>query len=132
MISKIVIDSSAIIALLEQEKGYHIVEENLNCAIISSVNLSEVITVINRKTGDDEMAQQEALKLIKTTFSYIIDFDEEQALIAANLDKFTSQNGLSFGDRACLALAKYKNLPVLTADNAWKDLKLGIKVKLIR
>ena len=28
------------------------------------------------------------------------------------------QNGLALGDRACLALAKSKNLPVLTADKA--------------
>jgi PIN domain nuclease of toxin-antitoxin system len=38
----IVIDSSAIIALLEQEDGYKAVEENLSNAIISTVNLSEI------------------------------------------------------------------------------------------
>lgn len=132
MINKIVIDSSAIISLLEQEEGYKTVEENLSNAIISTVNLSEVITVINRKTGGDKVAQQEALKLLKSTFPHVVDFNEEQAVLAATLDQFTQKSGLSFGDRACLALAKYKNLPVLTADKIWEKLKIGVNIQLVR
>lgn len=128
----IIIDSSAIIALLEQEEGYKIVEKNLNNAIISTVNLSEVITVINRKTGENQVAQQEALKLLRNTFSHIADFNYEQAEIAASLDQITKKYGLSFGDRACLALAKYKNLSVLTADKVWRKLDIGVNIKLIR
>lgn len=42
--------------------------------------------------------------------------------------------GLSLGDRICLALAKTRGLPALTADKAWKSLagELGIKVELVR
>ena len=71
-----------------------------NKAIVSSVNFSEVVTVLTRN-----------------------GFGQEQVI---------KQHGLSFGDRACLALAKYKNLPVLTADKIWKKLDLDIKIQLIR
>ena len=40
--------------------------------------------------------------------------------------------GLSLGDRACLALAKSKSLPVLTADKAWLELMVEVSVKSIR
>ena len=40
--------------------------------------------------------------------------------------------GLSLGDRACLALGKRLNLPVLTADKVWTSLSLGITINLIR
>jgi PIN domain nuclease of toxin-antitoxin system len=40
--------------------------------------------------------------------------------------------GLSLADRACLALAKQRGLPVLTADRIWQTLDLGVAVVLIR
>jgi PIN domain nuclease of toxin-antitoxin system len=40
--------------------------------------------------------------------------------------------GLSFGDRACLALALIHGLPVLTADRAWAKVDVGVEVRLIR
>ena len=132
MVEQIVMDSSAMIALLEQEEGWEIVEKNLSNAIISSVNLSEVIAVINRKVAEDDGAQEEALRLLRNSFCNVIGFEEEQAVIAGLLDKITKKYGLSLGDRACLALAKYKNCSVLTGDRVWKELELGIDVRLIR
>ena len=40
MKNKIVIDASAVMALLGREEGFEIVERHLNNAIISSVNFS--------------------------------------------------------------------------------------------
>ena len=110
------------------ERGHEIVAQNLDRAIVSSVNFSEVITVLARKG----LGQEQVIKSLKETFLHIEDFDTEQAIIAAKLDEITKAHGLSLGDRACLALAKSKNLPVLTADKVWKDLELSIKVQLIR
>jgi ribonuclease VapC len=39
---------------------------------------------------------------------------------------------LSLGDRACLALGMVLKAPVYTADRSWKNLKLGIKIHVIR
>jgi ribonuclease VapC len=126
--NKIIFDSSAILALLKMEEGHKIAAERLDDAIISSVNFSEVLTVIARRG----FGQKEVIKSLKNTFLHIIDFDAEQAIIAASLDEITKKHGLGLGGRACLALAKYKKLPVLTADQAWKKLKIDVDVRLIR
>lgn len=127
MTDKIVLDASAILALLKMEQGHEIVAENLDRAIVSSVNFCEVVTVLARKG----FGQEEVIRSLKETFLYIEDFDTEQAIIGASFNDVT-KNGLSLGDRACLALAKSKNIPVLTADKVWKELELGIGIQLIR
>lgn len=132
MHNKIVIDTSAVIALINREEGFEVVEKYIGNAVISSVNFSEVITVMNRELFKTEEERAEGLKLIKNTFSHIVEFDIEQAIIAASFDSTTKKHGLSLGDRACLALAKHQKLVALTADKVWKELDLGIKVKLIR
>ena len=132
MTTKIVLDASSVIALINREKGCEIVEKYLEEAIISTVNFAEVISVVNRELFKSEADRIEGLKLITDTLPQIIDFDINQAIISGELDSITKKYGLSLGDRACLALAKYKNIPVLTADKAWSKLNLGIKIKLIR
>jgi PIN domain nuclease of toxin-antitoxin system len=132
MTTKIVLDASSVIALINREKGCEIVEKYLEEAIISTVNFAEVISVVNRELFKSEADRVEGLKLITDTLPQIIDFDVNQAIISGELDSITKKYGLSLGDRACLALAKYKNIPVLTADKTWSKLNLGIKIKLIR
>jgi len=132
MTNKIILDASCVIALINKEKGHEIVEKHLEKAIISTVNFAEVITVVNRELFKTETEREEGLNLISETLPEVIDFNYEQAIICAGLDSITKKYGLSLGDRACLALAKYKNLPVLTADKSWEKLKLGVKIKLIR
>ena len=126
--TKIVFDSSAILALLKMESGHEIVSKNLEQAIVSSVNFCEVVSFLSKKT----QKQDEMIKFLTETFDCIEDFNIEQAKIAGSFISITKDYGLSLGDRACLALAKYKNIPVLTADKAWSKLNLGIKIKLIR
>ncbi|NJR48498.1 MAG: type II toxin-antitoxin system VapC family toxin [Leptolyngbyaceae cyanobacterium CSU_1_3] len=54
----------------------------------------------------------------------VILFDESQAFVAEMPRPETRELGLSLGDRACLALAIQRNLPVLTADQIWSNLNL--------
>lgn len=126
--TKIVFDSSAILALLKMESGHEIVSKNLEQAVVSSVNFCEIVSFLSKKT----QKQDEMIKFLTETFDCIEDFNIEQAIIAGSFINVTKDYGLSLGDRACLALAKYKNIPVLTADKAWTKLNLGIKIKLIR
>lgn len=58
--------------------------------------------------------------------------DWQQVMIASELDRSGRALGLSLGDRCCLALAMVYDLPVLTADRAWAQLRLGLKIELLR
>jgi PIN domain nuclease of toxin-antitoxin system len=62
----------------------------------------------------------------------IVEFDASLAYQAGFLRTLTKRIGLSLGDRACLVLAQYLNLPALTADRAWESLSLGIAIQVIR
>ena len=126
--SHIVLDASALIASIYEEKGCEHVEPYLENAIISAVNFAEVASYLVRQ----DCAFETVDELLQDLALTVIDYDAPQALATAKLIKKTSAKGLSLGDRSCLALALSRNLPVLTADRVWKTLALGIEVKVIR
>ncbi|MGB5671680.1 MAG: hypothetical protein WBM71_14135, partial [Sedimenticolaceae bacterium] len=59
-------------------------------------------------------------------------FTAQQAEMAGRLWVDTQRLGLTLGDRACLSLALDKSLPILTADRAWKSLRLDLDIQIIR
>ncbi len=127
MNNKIVFDTSAILALIKMEQGYETVAKYLDNAIVSSVNFSEVATILSR----EGFGQEEVIRSLSDTFLHIIDFDSEQALVVASIDEVTRHYNLSLADKACLALARIKNLPVLTANKLWRNLDLNIETTTI-
>ena len=127
--SNIILDASALIAFAYAEKGHEIVAEMLPSAIMSSVNVTEVVKHL-LTCGASE---NEINNLIDKSLEKIITFDRKQAFVAANLYNHTKQFGLSLADRACLALAQDTAFPVYTADKIWSKLNInGISVNLIR
>ncbi len=128
MSTAIVLDSSALIALIGEEKGSGVVEKYITNSEISTVNLAEVVSYMIRHG----MEKETATSLLKDISIPTVDFDESQAFIAAGLILKTKSKGLSLGDRACLALAMQRNAMVLTGDKVWTELNLDVKIKLIR
>lgn len=129
MNNHIVLDASALLALLKNEPGADIVESLLGNIVMSSLNVSEVATVLL----DSDMTIKECQDSMLPFISTIIHFDEELAFLAADLKKKTKAYGLSLGDRACLVLGQKMNLPVYTADKIWSKLQLdNVEIKLIR
>jgi ribonuclease VapC len=127
--SRIVLDASAVLALLNQEPGSeNLPPERLLQATLSTVNLAEVHTKLVRRGVPPEDAWEDALSPIAET----VPFTEEQAKLAGGLVAETNSLGLSLGDRACLALALTLKAPVYTTDRAWKNLKLGVRIHVIR
>ena len=124
-----VLDASALLAFLHNEKGADRVEEAiLNKAVIQSVNWAEVIQkVIAKNISIDNLDNE--LAAVGLSF---LSFDRQQASIAGSLQQQTKELGLSLGDRACLALAQQLDLPVLTADKIWQQLDIGVSIQLIR
>jgi ribonuclease VapC len=128
-VNRVVLDASALLALLNQEPGAEkLTPELLRHAIASTVNLAEVHSKLVEQGGDPDEAWADALSPISETVS----FTEEQARIAGALTARTRTLGLSLGDRACLALGIALRAPVYTADRAWKKLKLDVPIHIIR
>ena len=123
-----ILDASALLAVMLNERGAETVIPLLRRSTISTVNLSEVYT----KLIANDIPINEAQSQINRFELDIRLFDHSHAVRAAELRPLTSHLGLSFGDRACLALAQNDNIPVLTADQDWAKLDLGIEIRLIR
>ena len=126
--SAIVFDSSVVIAILKQEQGFDSAESSLNDALISTVNLSEVATYLARNGVPSETIQE----VLASFPIQVIPFDESLAIQTGCLFSSCKHLGLSLGDRACLALAVSRKLPVLTADLIWSKLDLGISIQVLR
>lgn len=103
--SKVVLDASALLALLNAEPGSRAVEENLSGAAVSAVNLSEVIAKLSER-GMPEAAIRTALEGLGLD---VRPFDTAMAYSAGTLRAATRGLGLSLGDRACLALGATLN-----------------------
>lgn len=128
MSKKMALDASALIALIYQEKGHQIVTDALEQSVISAVNLSEVIAYMVKK----QVVTKQIMDALVDLAIPVVNFDAEQCFIAGQLIKQTSPFGLSFGDRACLALALHKKHHIITADKAWNKLDLPIEIIQIR
>ena len=124
----IVLDSSAVLAVLRSEPGSDFVLERSKGAAISAVNLAEVISTVIERGATAAAAKRNVARLRMT----IVSFDEAQAQRAGELRPLTRHLGLSLGDRACLALAEKLKAVVLTGDRGWARLDLGLEIQLIR
>lgn len=123
-----VLDSSALLAYLFEEPGADIVARELVSGIISAVNMGEVAT----KLIDRGFSPAQVSATIDDMPLTIHAFELRDAVGVAFEREATRDQGLSLGDRACLALARRLGLPALTADRVWAALDLGIEVRLIR
>jgi ribonuclease VapC len=129
MNKKVVLDASALLALIQGEKGAEVIQPLLKQAVMSTINIAETLTALQRV----QIIPQEALGLIIAMIETIIPFDLEQAQCVAELQPRVSHKGLSLGDRACIALGIKMHLPIYTADKAWEHLSLdNADIKIIR
>jgi ribonuclease VapC len=123
-----ILDASALIAFLHDEPGSGAVLDAIaQAAAVSVVNWAEALSKV-AADGDDPQA-------VAVGFEGTLIFEpltETDCIEIARLRPITKARGLSLADRACLALAKRLDIPVLTADRDWSDLDLGIAVQLIR
>ena len=127
--NKVLLDTSALIALLKKETGYEKVEHVLANSAISSVNLCEFVSILAKNNIPDH----EIDDITQDIIPEIITFSEEIANIAGKLCRFTKDFGLSLGDRACIATGVCFDLTVYTADKIWCDLDIpDLKLVLIR
>ena len=82
------------------------------------------------KLVDRGLPTAAAATALEATGVEVIAFDADQAIASGDLRGTTRAQGLSLGDRACLALAAARNSTALTADTAWARIE-GVDVRLI-
>lgn len=126
--SRVVFDASAILAAVIGEPGGDTVLKQIRNSTVSTVNLSEAQAKLVRRGFPPDDAWESAL----TFCNEIVAFDSRQARLAGGMIATTHPLGLSFGDRACLALAILLEAPVYTTDRLWKKLPLDLEIRLLR
>ena len=126
--SSSVLDASAVLAFVLGEPGGSKVRNYIAGGKWSAVNYAEVLTRLAELSGslEDTRSRIDQLEL------ELIPLDADQAALIASLRPATRKYGLSLADRACLALAIACRAPVITADQSWNRLDLGIEIVQIR
>lgn len=125
---KVVLDASALLAFVNGEPGADKVAAVLGEAMISAVNFAEAAAKLTLRGGSAERALGE----LTEAELEVVDFDRALAISTGALAAATRQDGLSLGDRACLALARRDNAVAFTADRTWRKLSIGIEIQFIR
>ena len=127
--NRIVLDASAILAIIQAEPGREkLTPELLANAVASTVNLSEVqAKLVGRGWSADE-AWEDATSPIREA----LPFTEEHAKLAGTLVTQTKDYGLSLGDHACITMGISLKAPIYTAEKTWSRLKLGVRIHAIR
>jgi ribonuclease VapC len=125
-VSSVVLDASALLALVFNEAGADEVAHHIPGSRISAVNLAEVVA----KAAQRDMTIEAVNAGLRPLPIEVADFDQDAAYLTASLRPRTF--GLSLGDRACLAPGLKLGVPVLTADRKWLQAELDIKIVAIR
>lgn len=123
----VVLDASVVLAVLLGEPGGGEVEGRLEVAgadaRVGAVNLSEVAA----KLAERGVPLPEIREAVGSLGLTVVPFGEELAYVAGALRPETRERGLSFGDRACVALARTAGAMALTMERAWEGLD-GVEV----
>ncbi|PSJ65774.1 PIN domain-containing protein [Kumtagia ephedrae] len=123
-----VLDSSVILAIVFGERGREEAVRLSRGALISSVNVGEIVT----KCLEKAESEQAALDYMKNSNIIVVGFDFDDARLAGQLSARTPKGVLSLGDRACLVTAIRAGAAAVTADRIWAQLDLPCPVELIR
>ena len=98
----IVLDASALLALLHREAGWDVVARGAatDNATVSAVNYAEVI----QKAAQHGVAPEDVDAALEALGITVSPFGRLDARLAASF--YRHRSGLSLGDRVCLALAR--------------------------
>jgi PIN domain nuclease of toxin-antitoxin system len=125
--SRVVLDASALIAMLKNEPGADAVAATIASASMGVFNYAEVVSHFIH-LGMPAVEVDDMLNPLPMT---IIPADKLLARDAGRLRTATASAGLSLGDRFCLALAKREGVPAWTADKAWASVVDATSVETV-
>ena len=132
--SSAVLDASALLAYLRDEAGADAVAGAIGeGAAISTANLAEVLSRLADRGADPQRVERQLTERGLLDGAVAVEpLTKSDAVEIARLRPLTREHGLSLGDRACLALARRLDVPAVTADSAWSQLELAVRLRQIR
>jgi ribonuclease VapC len=130
----VVLDSSAVLALILREPGGNKVGDLLALAesdndlriMIGAANWCEILTRLYRDHASMTVRELDAL----LGGVELVPFAKAEADLAADYSRTYPE--LSLGDRACLALSKVRDATAWTTDKAWHRIKVGVPIEVLR
>lgn len=125
--SEVVLDASALLAMLNDEPGGVKVASIIASSRISTVNYAEVVSHYIRLG----MPEREVDSMLDPLPMTIVAADKALAQLAGRLRSVTADAGLSLGDRFCLALAIRDGSPAWTADKTWRTVADAAKAEVV-
>lgn len=128
MSSKVVLDASALLCLLNDEPGADRVLDVLNRCVIGATNLGEVVSKL-RERG---LSLDEVREALGGLHLDVRPLSTAQAMTIGDLRPTTKSLGLSLGDRACLALALDLQAEMFTTDADLASADVGISITNVR
>lgn len=125
-----VVDASAVLAWVFDERGADTVEEVLGVSGISAVNFAEVIHIADsRRYGPNDLkADLAAYGLVLLPFGG----DEARSVLDVKRAEDRAGISLSLADRCCLATAVVYDMPAVVSDGEWELLDLPIDIAPFR
>jgi PIN domain nuclease of toxin-antitoxin system len=133
--AQFVLDASALLSMLLDERGGERVDRILDRSRIHAVNLAEVV---GRLVRSGMPAERAAATLQELQLEVEEEFGATQAGFCGALMGTRRDLGLSLGDCVCLTTAAWLGAVAVTADRRWKELEGtvvndgAIRVELIR
>ncbi len=132
--ANVVLDASAVLALVLKERGGHRVDALLAMVesgddvqvAISAVNWCETLTRLHRENPSMTMQELDAL----LAGIELVPFGKAEAELAAKYSR--SHAELALGDRACLALASTRKATAWTTDKIWTRVQVGVPIEVLR
>lgn len=129
MLPQVVLDASAILAVVQKEPGAAVVARALPHASMSAVNIAEVTSWLY----ENQWSTPEIEVFLDGLSIRELPFDSRAALLTGKFRTMTKSIGLGLGDRACLATGYIEQCPILTADRAWLSLNMNdLDIRCIR
>ena len=125
-----VLDASAVLAWLFDERGATTVEKVLAVGALSTVNLAEVLY----RCDEEGMPTASLEGDLQGLGVRVEPFTSEDAHLVEEVRRVARSVNvrLSLADCCCLATGIRLNLPVVGGDQAWERLALGIDVRPFR
>ena len=124
----VVLDASALAAVLLGEPGADAVAPLLAVALVNAVNVAEVLIVLQRHG----VGLPAAVRMLETLAFETVAADGVLAREIAEVHGLARSRGLSLADCACLATARARHATAVTADRAWAGLEVGVAISVVR